>query len=179
MRPSRSTIAALCIVASFVVVGLGCKKKPPKHPAPEPVEAATAEPTPPPPPPKPKCESFDEKCKAEADTKVDIGTRGNVSIAEGWTYAKVGDAAVSMSPHDDALLVLVPADGPDPDKILAALTPVLDKYKMNDKVGTLLVVVAPLSGGVVVGAGFAAETDDKGKHAQAIMQSVNSLRSAK
>lgn len=116
-----------CAVA--LTVAAGCHKRPPKTPPPE--TTPTVE-EPPPPPPKPKCEALDEKCVGDTEAKMPAGPNGLITPPLGWHYAKESAASVAVATEGDGVLGLAAAEGKDPDKILAALTKLLERFEITD-----------------------------------------------
>lgn len=128
--PRNGFRVSVLVGAVALMVAAGCGKRPPKAP---PVEepVPTVE-TPPPPPPKPKCEGLDEKCVGDTEAKMPAGSNGIITPPLGWHYAKESAASVAVSTEGDGVLGVAQADGKDPDKILAALTKLLDRFEITD-----------------------------------------------
>ncbi|RYZ01554.1 MAG: hypothetical protein EOO73_35135 [Myxococcales bacterium] len=77
-------------------------------------------PAPPPPPPPPKCEDLNERCVANADTKLLVGDGGSsFTPPEGWHYARSSSGSIAVNPDGTALVVLMPS--PDPSDIAPAV----------------------------------------------------------
>jgi hypothetical protein len=154
MPRSTRKIAIACALASLMLVS--CKKQPPKEPEPEPDPFANVtEPEPPPPPPKPKCESFEEECKAEAETWLDVGEGAQFRPPEGWLYAKLEGVSVAKSGGDAGIayrIVSSPLEPKkDPSGVIDAIKPVF--AAMAVEVGDAAIKKALKKDGVV---------DDKG-----------------
>jgi len=119
-------------------MAISCKKPPPKAPEPEPEPVATVEPPKPEPPPPPKCESFDEKCKAGADSTVAVG--GDLATfkpPEGWTFAKLEAASIAKTEDGTAVIGFRAVDAPidakeNPDALATALAPLLAEMGVTD-----------------------------------------------
>jgi hypothetical protein len=127
-------IAVLFVLSTLWVADCKPSKK---AKAPDEAESsASAEPPPPapePPKPKPKCESLDEKCVGESDSKLKIGSHGAwMRPPSGWTFAKEGDSAVAVPSSEDGVLGFVEGEGADPDKVVAALGPLLERLKIGN-----------------------------------------------
>jgi hypothetical protein len=106
-----------------------------RHPKPVQSEEPKVEEAPKPKPKpkaKPKCESLEEKCVAAAETRLIIGSsKVTVQVPEGWTYAKQETLSVAVPPEEDVALAFVESESDQPDKLLEAITPLLDELKIT------------------------------------------------
>ena len=119
----REIALALCVVS---LLGVTCRQPPP---APPPAPSVVAPPPPPPapppapPPPPPKCEALEEKCEAQADTRVTIGTKGASFVPPaGWTYAKVAAQSLAVPPDGGAVIIFTDASGKKPEQLWESLS---------------------------------------------------------
>jgi hypothetical protein len=60
------------------------------------------------------------------------GPNGLITPPLGWHYAKESAASVAVATEGDGVLGLAAAEGKDPDKILAALTKLLERFEITD-----------------------------------------------
>jgi hypothetical protein len=117
----REVALALCVVA---LLGVTCRPPPPPPPPPPPAAPPPPPPAPaPPPPPAPKCEALEEKCAAQADTRVAFGVLGASFVPPaGWTYAKEPAQAIAVSPDGGAVIVFSDALGKKPEQLWESLS---------------------------------------------------------
>jgi hypothetical protein len=81
----------------------------------------------------PKCELLADNCLATTDTHLAVGSNGmSFQPPEGWAYAKHGDFSVAMDGEQDVVMGFTETDGPAPDKVIAAITPLLDELKITE-----------------------------------------------
>jgi hypothetical protein len=127
----REVALALCVVS----LGVTCRPPPPAPPPPPPVVAPPPAPTPappPPPPPPPKCEALEEKCEAQPDTRVSIGTKGaSFAPPAGWTYAKVAAQSLAVSPEGGAVIIFTDASGKKPEQLWESLGWLLQRLEVT------------------------------------------------
>lgn len=143
MARSALRLVMVCAVAS--TLALSCKKPPPKVPEPEPEPVAAVEPPKPEPPPPPKCESFVEKCVADAESTVTVGDQaGTFKPPVGWTFAKMESSSVAKTDEGAAVIgfrvVEAPLDAKqNPDAIATALAPLLAEVGVTDVTDKVIV----------------------------------------
>lgn len=83
------------------------KTPPPKPPEPEPPKPEPAKQAEPPPAPK-KCETLDEGCKAEADTKARVARAPLQFVpATGWTYAQGETITIAQLSDDGPCIAMM------------------------------------------------------------------------
>jgi hypothetical protein len=103
------------------------------------------EPPKPEPPPPPKCESFEEKCVAEADTSVKVGDdAATFKAPAGWMFAKTETASVAKADNGAAVIgfrvVAAPLDAKqDPEALALALAPLLAEIGVTDVTDKVIV----------------------------------------
>ncbi|MBW2525141.1 MAG: hypothetical protein JRI23_13240 [Deltaproteobacteria bacterium] len=93
---------AICVLAG-ALVGPACGSPPPPEP-PKPAPKPKPKPKPPPPP---KCESLEEGCKADAETRATISTSDfRIQPPESWIYAQQDRALVTQVDDGGPVLAL-------------------------------------------------------------------------
>jgi hypothetical protein len=104
-------------------------------------EAAAAESAPPAEKPKPKpvlekrpkCEQLANNCLATTDTHLAVGSHGvTFQPPEAWAYAQHGDFSLAIDGEQDVVMGFTESEAAVPDKVIAALTPLLDELKITE-----------------------------------------------